>query len=180
MNKTIVNNLKKRLEGAKGSWVEELPNVLWVYQTTPKRSTGKTPFLVTYGTEAVIPIEIRLSSPRVACFMQGHNNEGLVGSLDALEERRDMVSIQLASYQQRLSQGYNKRVRSQEFVPGNLILQRAVGSMKDQSAEKLAPNWEGPYQVTVAAGTRAYYLEDQEERPLLRPWNIYNLRKYYQ
>ena len=65
-------------------------------------------------------------------------------------------------------------------MPGNLILQRAVGSMKDQSAEKLAPNWEGPYQVTVAAGTGACYLEDQEERPLLRPWNIYNLRKYYQ
>ena len=27
-NKTIVNSLKKRLEGAKGNWVEELPNVL--------------------------------------------------------------------------------------------------------------------------------------------------------
>lgn len=28
MNKTIVNGLKKRLEGAKGGWVDELPNVL--------------------------------------------------------------------------------------------------------------------------------------------------------
>jgi len=52
--------------------------------------------------------------------------------------------------------------------------------MKDQSAEKLAPNWKGPYQVTTTTATKAYYLEDQEERPLPRPWNIYNLRKYYQ
>lgn len=28
MNKTTVSGLKKRLDGAKGSWVEELPNVL--------------------------------------------------------------------------------------------------------------------------------------------------------
>ena len=30
-NKAIVNGLKRRLEGSKGRWVEELPNVLWVY-----------------------------------------------------------------------------------------------------------------------------------------------------
>ena len=30
-NKAIVNGLKKRLEGAKGRWVEKLPNVLWAY-----------------------------------------------------------------------------------------------------------------------------------------------------
>ena len=28
MNKTIINDLKKRLEGEKGGWVNELPNVL--------------------------------------------------------------------------------------------------------------------------------------------------------
>ena len=28
VNKVIVNGLKRRLEGAKGNWAEELPNVL--------------------------------------------------------------------------------------------------------------------------------------------------------
>ncbi|RVW94696.1 hypothetical protein CK203_029881 [Vitis vinifera] len=36
-NKTLINALKKRLELAKGKWVEELPGVLWAYQTTPGR-----------------------------------------------------------------------------------------------------------------------------------------------
>ena len=40
-NKAIVNWLKRRLEGAKERWVEELPNVLWAYRTTPRRSTGE-------------------------------------------------------------------------------------------------------------------------------------------
>ena len=30
-NNAIVNGLKKRLEGTKGRWAEELPNVLWAY-----------------------------------------------------------------------------------------------------------------------------------------------------
>ena len=61
----------------------------------------------------------------------------------------------------------------------DLILQKAVGSIKYQNVGKLAPNWEGPHQVTATTGVRAYYLEDLEERPLPRPWNIYNLKKYY-
>ena len=44
VNKTILNGLKKRLDGAKGRWAEELPNVLWAYRTTPRQSTGETPF----------------------------------------------------------------------------------------------------------------------------------------
>jgi len=48
-NKAIVNVLKKRLEGAKGRWVEALPNVLWAYWTTLRRSTGETPFSLMYG-----------------------------------------------------------------------------------------------------------------------------------
>ena len=56
VNKVIVNRLKKRLDDAKGKWVEELPYVLWTYRTTPRRSTGETPFSMTYGAEVVIPL----------------------------------------------------------------------------------------------------------------------------
>ena len=66
MNKVIVNDLKRRLEGAKGNWAEELPNVLWAYQTTTQRSTGETPFSLTYGAEAVIPAEVNLCSAQVS------------------------------------------------------------------------------------------------------------------
>lgn len=48
---------------------------------------------MTYGTEAMIPVESSLLSPRVACLTQGHNDEGMVGSLDALEKQKDIMSI---------------------------------------------------------------------------------------
>ena len=68
VNKVIVNGLKKRLDGAKGKWAKELPNVLWAYRTTPRRSTGETPFSLTYGAEAVIPVEVNLCSAWVEGF----------------------------------------------------------------------------------------------------------------
>ncbi|RVX18578.1 hypothetical protein CK203_006400 [Vitis vinifera] len=42
-NKTLITALKKRLEQAKGKWVEELPGVLWAYRTTPGRQQETLP-----------------------------------------------------------------------------------------------------------------------------------------
>ncbi|KAI5325335.1 hypothetical protein L3X38_034409 [Prunus dulcis] len=50
--------LEKRLAGAEGKWVDELPGVLWAYRTTKRRSTGETPFSLAFGIEAIIPPHI--------------------------------------------------------------------------------------------------------------------------
>ena len=75
VNKVIINGLKKRLDNAKGKWVEELPHVLWTYRITPCRSTGETPFSMTYGAEAVIPLETGFSMTRTSSFNLKDNNE---------------------------------------------------------------------------------------------------------
>ncbi|XP_020963358.1 uncharacterized protein K02A2.6-like [Arachis ipaensis] len=63
-NKVILLGLKKRLDSKKGAWADELASVLWSYRTTEQSSKGETPFRLTYGVDAVIPIEIDESSPR--------------------------------------------------------------------------------------------------------------------
>ena len=73
VNKVIVNGLKKRLD-AKGKWVEELPHVLWTYRTTPRRSTGETPFSMTYGAEAIIPLETDFPTSRTSSFNSRDND----------------------------------------------------------------------------------------------------------
>ena len=64
----------------------------------------------------------------------------MVGNLDALEERREMIFVWLTDYQLKFPRGCNRKVRPQEFVAGDLVLQKAVRSMKDQNAGKLALN----------------------------------------
>ena len=102
VNKVILSGLKKRLDDAKGKWVEELPYVLWTYRTTPRRSTGKTPFSMTYGAEAVIPLESRFPTIRTSSFNPKDNDEQLVRSLNLIEEKRENAMVQLAYYQQKL------------------------------------------------------------------------------
>ena len=93
VNKVIVNEFKKRLDDAKGKWVEELPHVLWTYRTTPRRSTGETPFSMTYGAEAVIPLETGFPTLRTSSFTLSSNDGLLEKSLDLIEERRENAMV---------------------------------------------------------------------------------------
>ena len=92
-NKTIKDNLKKKLERLKGAQVDELPTVLWAHCTTPKEATGETPFFLVFGTEAVIPAEVGLPSYRVENYAKQENNVALLKNLDFLEEKRDQATI---------------------------------------------------------------------------------------
>ena len=63
-NKTLLTALKKRLDLAKSKWVDEHPRVLWAYRTIARRPTGISPFTLTYGMEAIVPIEIDMPTLR--------------------------------------------------------------------------------------------------------------------
>ena len=92
VNKVIVNGLKKRLDDAKGRWVEELPHVLWTYRTTPHKSTGESPFLMTCGAETVIPLETGFPTLKTNSFYSSSSDELLEKSLDLIEERKEKVN----------------------------------------------------------------------------------------
>ena len=175
----MVNRLKKRLDDAKRRWVEELPHVLWTYQTTPRRSTGETSFSMSYKVEAVIPIETGFPTLRTQTFNPNNNDRLLERSLDLLEERRENAMVQLAYYQDKLKQCYNAKVKLRPLEPGDLVLRKVLGTTKNPVWGKLEPNWEGPYRITLLAGIGAYFLEDLDEHVIPRPWNVNNLRMYY-
>jgi len=169
VNKVIVNGLKKRLDDAKGKWVEELSHVLWTYRTTPRRSTGETPFSMTYRAEAVILLETSFPTLRTSSFNSSNNDELLEKSLDFIEERRENAMVQLAYYQHKLKQGYDANVKLRPLALGDLVLRKVLGTAKNLARGKLGPNWEGSYRITSVAGTGAYFLEDLDEHVMPRP-----------
>ncbi|RVW61654.1 Gag-Pol polyprotein [Vitis vinifera] len=98
-NKTLITALKKRLEQAKGKWVEELPGVLWAYRTTPGQPIGNTPFALAYGMDTVIPTEIGLPTIRTKAAKQDDANTKLGRNLDWADEVRESAAIRMADYQ---------------------------------------------------------------------------------
>ena len=134
---------------------------------------------MTYGAEVVIPLETSFPTPRMSTFTLSNNDELLGKSLDLIEERREKAMIQLAYYHQKLKQGYDANVKLQPLVPGDLGLRKVLGNTMNPAWGKLGPNWEGQYRITSVAGIGAYCLEDLDEKTVLCPWNVNNLRRYY-
>ncbi|KAJ9553131.1 hypothetical protein OSB04_017176 [Centaurea solstitialis] len=73
-NKVIINSIRKRLKGAKGKWVEELPSVLWAN---------------------LLPIEAQLPIARSRMYDQNAIN--LSYDLDAFEELREKALRTMAA-----------------------------------------------------------------------------------
>ncbi|KAL0439056.1 UNVERIFIED_CONTAM: hypothetical protein Slati_2388600 [Sesamum latifolium] len=175
-NRILIQGIKRRLERVGGNWAEELTSVLWAYRTNPRGSTRETPFSLVYGTEAIIPAELGIPSHRVMNFSEECNENFLRENLDLIEELREKVFLRMQRYKNIMINSYNKRVKSRSFQVGDLVLRR-VDALKPIG--KLDPTWEGPYKVTSVIGKGAYELEDPEGRPLPRPWNVHNLKKYF-
>ncbi|RDY09020.1 Retrovirus-related Pol polyprotein, partial [Mucuna pruriens] len=175
-NKVILRGLRRRLEEAKGRWAEELPQVLWSYHTTPNSTTNETPFRLTFGTEAMIPVEIGEPSPRTALFEPSKNEEELRANLDLVQEAKEIAHVKEYAIKARAARKYNQRVIPREFKTGDLVLKKITMTA---SRNKLTPLWEGPFRVIDEVGRGAYKLESLERKALPRTWNAASLRMYY-
>ena len=88
----------------------------------PRKSTGETPFSMTYGAEAVIPLENGFPTLRTSTFTSNGNDELLKKSIDLVEERRENAMVQLVYYQYKFKQGYDMNVKLRPLAPGDLVL----------------------------------------------------------
>ncbi|KAL6340029.1 hypothetical protein AAG906_038864 [Vitis piasezkii] len=96
-----------------------------------KRPTRTTPFVFTYGMEAVIPIEIGMLTARTTVQGQRYEYLELERHLDWAEVRGN-TTIQMASYQQRVIAHYNRKVRPRAFNIGTLILKKVFENTTEQ------------------------------------------------
>ena len=134
---------------------------------------------MTYGAEAVIPLENSFLTLKTTSFSPNGNDNLLERDLDLIEERRENAMVQLAYYQHKLKQGYDTKVKLRPLEPGDLVLRKVLGTAKNPAWRKLGPNWEGPYRIISVAGIGTYFLEDLDEHIIPHPWNVNNLKRYY-
>ncbi|XP_025616571.1 uncharacterized protein [Arachis hypogaea] len=159
---SLIKSLKKRLDKKKGAWADELASVLWSYRTTVQSSTGETSFRLTYGVDAMIPVEVGEPSPQL---LLGGVEEAV--EKDLVDEAREMAHLSEVALKQRMALCYNAKVLGREFEQNDLVLRCNDIGVPTHGEGKLAANWEGPYRVKEVIGKGAYKLEklDGKEVP---------------
>ena len=115
-------------------------------RTTSRKPTRVSLFALTYGMEAIIPIEIRMSTVRAKIYEKA-NVEAIAKDLDTTDELREVATAHIASYQQRLANLHNRRVKSHTFLAEELVLRRVFENMANPAYWKFQPNWKGSYTV---------------------------------
>jgi len=63
-NKVLKTILTKIVNANQTDWDQKLFSALWAYQTAYKVTTRHTPFLLVYGTKALLPIKYLETQPQ--------------------------------------------------------------------------------------------------------------------
>ncbi|XP_070008491.1 uncharacterized protein [Nicotiana sylvestris] len=140
-NKNIKKILRKMIEKHK-QWHEKLSFALLGYRTTVLTSTGMTPYMLVYGTEAVIPAEVEIPSLRIIQEVELDNAEWVKSRYEqlALIDGKRMNAICYGQlYQNRMSRTFNKRVKLRQFILGQLMLKK-IFLHQDEAKGKFFPN----------------------------------------
>ena len=179
-NGMILDALKKRLHDIGntkgGKWFKELPSVLWGLRTQPCKSTGHTPYFLTYGSEAILPADVMWQSPAVEQYEEGIAEEIRQLDLDSLEETRCAALVQSARYLDGLRRYHDRNVKKRAFNTCEMVLKR----IQDTSGlHKLNLSWEGPYIISKVIGPVSYRLQELSGEEVPNSWNLEHLCRYY-
>ncbi|GAA0162601.1 hypothetical protein LIER_43613 [Lithospermum erythrorhizon] len=122
MNHIVFKAIKKNILKSgknRGSWIEELPTVLWSLCSTPTPTTGETPFSLVYGIEAVLLAEVGLPTYRQAGFDEEKNDQRLREYLNFTDELRDEALYKILNHpkeQSKLSQKWEGPYRVKRVI----------------------------------------------------------------
>eukprot|EP00253_Pinus_taeda_P008108 PITA_08108 len=148
--------------------------------TSVRNTTGFTPFQLVYGLEAILPIQCKILSLKLAIDLLPKTSEEEACFLELIhldETHRDTVLANEA-HKKRIKEQFDKNVKPHVFSEGDLVLLYDQDSDK-LGASKFEPLWMGPYIVKQVLAKGAYELVDYDEIPLSQPRNGLYLKRYY-
>ena len=121
-NKILIAILQKMIEENPRDWHRILSETLWAYRTSKRSATGVSPFSLTFGHDAVLPMEVVVPSLRVAKqneLAPEEYSQAMMMELEELDEQRMQAFNSLVIQKKKIARTYNKRVKKKSFPGGN-------------------------------------------------------------
>ena len=182
--KAANKNVKKivaKMTNRNKDWHKKFSFTLYSYRTVVRTSVGATLFSLVYWMEAVLPIEVEISSLRA--LMEAKLEEAVwvqarYDQLNLIEEKRLKALCHGQLYQKRMMRAHDKKVRPWQFRKRDLVLKKILPNQQDQRG-KWAPNWNGPYIVKKAFSRGVLILTKMDGNDLPSPINSDAMKKYY-
>src|SRR3954447_16086799 len=174
-NRTLCESLAKVSE-KENQWDEHIEQVLFAYRTTKHATTKKTPFFMTYGREATLPIdeiEIQENISEKESIMKR------IYDMINLTEEREEARRNVGKSQEKQKERYDKKIGEETKLKiGDKVLLKDAAKEKQWSG-KLALKWKGPYYIHKEIGKGAYKLRILNGKVLKISHNIKHVKKYY-
>nr|XP_009797763.1 PREDICTED: uncharacterized protein LOC104244133 [Nicotiana sylvestris] len=178
-NKNIKKILRKMIQSYR-QWNEKLPFALLGYRTTVRTSVRAMPYLLVYGTEAVVPAKVEIPSLPIIVEAEIEDDEWVKTRLEQLtmiDEKRMATICQGQLYQQRMIRAYIKKVLPRKFEVGKLVLRRILPHHEEEKG-KFSPNRKSPYIIKRVLPRGALYLGDIERNDTEAAVNANAVKKY--
>ncbi|GJR93597.1 reverse transcriptase domain-containing protein [Tanacetum coccineum] len=114
----IMHHIWRQLTRSQQGWVDNLAKTLWIHRTLSRNREKETPFSLTYGSEAMIPI------------IETTNDRRRVQKATKGKESKEVASIEKAYYRNKLRKYHNTRSshpirKTNQFPKGNLLVKVA-------------------------------------------------------
>ncbi|XP_048440196.1 uncharacterized protein LOC125477287 [Pyrus x bretschneideri] len=166
-------------------WHEKLGDTLWAYRTSKRTGTGITPYALAFGfgQDAVLPMEINVSSLRIHNQFDLHSYEFVQTICQGVKDL-DVSCIETLNKIQEgkraVARAYNKRVKLKSFEEEELLWKTILPlGVQLRGFGKWSPTWEGPFMILKVLDKGAYYLVDLEESSQKHPISAKFLKKYH-
>lgn len=170
-NRTLCESLAK-LVNQVNEWDEYIAPVLFAYRTSKQATTQIPPFYLTYGREAVLPIDDLTQNEEPL-------DQRIAIMLDKLPHDREETRKRIDQQQNKQKTYHDKQIRTNvKFNIGDKVLLYRAEKEK-QWTGKLENKWKGPYYIHAVLPNESYKIRELDGRIVKTPFNGRLLKLYH-
>ena len=155
MNSYILQGLRAHCNSDQTNWHEVLQSIMLAYRTTPAtQSTKHSPYMLLFGRECQLPIDVALSGESEPLTSR---NEHLQKIIDNVKVTSAEAKANLAQAQTKSKTYYDKQASCTTYKIGDHVYLSNHKHKKGLSP-KLTQKWTGPYYIVKTFPNDTYHL----------------------